>query len=144
MSAPPACLTLVWLGLVWFGLAWLGPNRLVEWTPPRVWHRVLRDRAIADYRQQLGAHDAVRANDVAIERLTEMVTRRTKETGARIMKHTAAVQATRDAIDAERREIVRGVVCACVGAHLCSHERDAEVCTCVHAHLGVLGRMLPC
>lgn len=92
-------------------------------------------RAIAGYRQQLGDRNAVAANDVALQRLEGLLTRRSKAVNERLMGLRAGVEHTRAAVDKERREIVRSswvtsaplptprallrmrmVVTACVGA----------------------------
>ena len=79
-------------------------------------------RAIAAYRQQLGDRNAVAANDAAIQRLQDLVTRRTKAVNERLMGLEADVAHTREAVDRERREIVRAVwivpVCVTADSHL--------------------------
>ena len=62
------------------------------------------------------------ANDVAIQRLQDLVTRRTKAVNERLMGLEADVAHTREAVDRERREIVRVVwivpVYVATGSHL--------------------------
>ena len=90
--------------------------------------------AIHAYRQQLGAHDAVQANERAIARLSEVITRRIKTTNTRAMALAAKAADLRRQIDDERREIVRGGWSRRqYGATVhCSGGRSSCICTCVH------------
>lgn len=90
--------------------------------------------AIHAYRQQLGAHDAVQANERAIARLSEVITRRIKTTNTRAMALAAKAADLRRQIDDERREIVRsGWSPRQFGATMhCSGGRSSCICTGVH------------